>query len=568
MSFDSALTAALCHELRQEIIGSRVQKVIQPDERSLALELYAGKRVDLFLSGEQQVPRVYLASSKLRRGADKPSQLLLLARKHLIGWRVTRVHQPSFERLIEFEFGNTWRLVAELIPRKGNLLLVEENKVMAVSRKGHRVSDARNQIGSVYGYPPRPAKLDPTDISVDLMQNTVRKRPPTVLAWKLLVNEFMGISPLLAKEIIHLAAGDVNITLEDAPIPAIVDAMEDVVCWFDDQSWDPHLVLDEANTTHIIPKPYDHLARETVKCNTVSEAIERYYIANLAIEPFDAARQPLREFVTDRLNKLERKKRALTRQILSPDEIEEMRIKGELLLTYASSIEPKQQELVAVYDEVNPAVTITLDPNKTVVEQAKTYFARYKKAKRAAKNIMARSNSVAEDIIFLQQAAIDIRLARTWPDLDQISRYLQEAGFALPERKLRPSGGSPGPLKVVTEDGWVIWVGKNSQQNEVVTFKKAAAHDLWLHARGVPGSHVVIMSTGRSVPKDVQLYAASLAAGYSQAKDEKNVLVDIVERRKVRRLRSSKRKPGMVTYSGERSVRVKPKTALPHNTTK
>ena len=136
---------------------------------------------------------------------------------------------------------------------------------------------------------------------------------------------------------------------------------------------------------------------------------------------------------------------------------------------------------------------------------------------------------------------------------------LQANGYWRGPKTARPQGGKSGPLKVTTPEGIVIWVGRNSRQNEEVTFGKGKPEDLWLHARGVPGAHVIIKSGGRSMPPGIIQKAAGLAAYYSASRSEGRVLVDVTERRHVRKIKGGKE--GMVTYRNESPIEAVPTSA-------
>jgi predicted ribosome quality control (RQC) complex YloA/Tae2 family protein len=102
---------------------------------------------------------------------------------------------------------------------------------------------------------------------------------------------------------------------------------------------------------------------------------------------------------------------------------------------------------------------------------------------------------------------------------------------------------------VTTPEGIVIWVGRNARRNDEVTFVKGKPEDLWLHARGVPGAHVIVKSSGRPV-------AASVAAYYSASRGEGHVSVDATERCHVRKIKGGK--AGMVTYRNESVIEAVP----------
>ncbi|MBK8027884.1 MAG: DUF814 domain-containing protein [Chloroflexi bacterium] len=165
---------------------------------------------------------------------------------------------------------------------------------------------------------------------------------------------------------------------------------------------------------------------------------------------------------------------------------------------------------------------------------------------------------VEAELAFSRQLVTDIDLASNWPDIEEVQSSLQSGGY-WQGRAIKRSGTRSAPLRVVTEDGFVIWIGRNSRQNDQVTFDKGGPIDLWLHARGVAGSHVIVKNDGRRIPDTVIEAAAALAAYYSASRTEAKVLVDVTDRRYVRKIKGGR--PGMVTYSHEQTRTVTPRPA-------
>jgi predicted ribosome quality control (RQC) complex YloA/Tae2 family protein len=190
------------------------------------------------------------------------------------------------------------------------------------------------------------------------------------------------------------------------------------------------------------------------------------------------------------------------------------------------------------------------------VENAQRYFKDYRKAKDGAEEIPALLAQVEWELRYLDQLEADLEMASTQPEVQEVRRALGEAGYLKGEKRRRRPPRSQ-PLTFRSPDGLTILVGKNSRQNEEVTFRRASAGDLWLHARGVPGAHVIIKSGGQEVPEATLHQAAGLAAYYSQDRGATQVAVDYTQRRHVRRVRGAR--PGLVTYDHEQTLHVTPR---------
>jgi len=236
--------------------------------------------------------------------------------------------------------------------------------------------------------------------------------------------------------------------------------------------------------------------------------------------------------------------------------MDHLRKSGELILAYQYSVITGQTELRAQYDFDAPELVITLDPKQSPLENAQSYFDRYNRAKRALEGVPALVKATRNELAFLAQLETDLEFASNWPEIDEVQQALQAAGYWRGKRAGRVGGGQSAPLRVVTPAGYVIWVGRNSRQNEQVTFKKGSKDDLWLHARDVPGAHVVIKFDGRTIPETVIEQAASIAAYYSARRSDGSVPVDVTQVKYVRKIKGAAQ--GMVTYRNEQTRNVAP----------
>ncbi len=566
MYFDALTTAALVDQMRQLLLGGRVQRIVQVDPLSLGLEIFAdGVRHQVLTSADPKHPRIYLVDYRVRRGVETPTPFLLLARKHFQGARLISVDQPPFERLLSLRFSGPEgeaTLLLELIERRANLIVLQDNRVLdAIQRVTPDINRFRTVLpGKSYTPPPPQAKLDPTDVSELSLRQILTEADPERPVWRVLVGGIAGTSPLFAREVVFRATGSIETRVQACGrVTMLLDAYLDALVPYWEHTWQPGVIVDpDGQVTAFAPYRLTHLGRPE-PTEGISEALGRYYRPLLGSSPYQAARLPLQKAIQTARQRVERRQKALSRQAPDPATLDALRIKGELILAYSSTISPGQTELQAQYDPDDPPLNIPLDPTKSPVANAQRLFREYEKGKRAAADIPERWKAADLEIAYLDQLATDLELATNWPEIDEVREALSAAGHLKGPPPARPRGAASKPLRVVSEDGIVILVGRSSRQNEEVTFRLAGPEDLWLHARGVPGGHIVIKNAGKPVPDRTLEEAARLAAGYSAAREEKNVPVDIVQRRRVHRFKGSKSRPGLVTYRGEETVRVRPK---------
>jgi predicted ribosome quality control (RQC) complex YloA/Tae2 family protein len=287
--------------------------------------------------------------------------------------------------------------------------------------------------------------------------------------------------------------------------------------------------------------------------SSLSEAIADFFAAQVGRDAYAAARGRVQALIQTARDKAQRQKAALEREIVAPEDIEKRRVMGDWLLAYAWSVESGAIEL-KIDDTGEGPLVIPLDPKLSAVENAQRLFRDYERAKRAATDLAEREASVDITLATLDQLLTDVQLAETRPEIDAVQA--QFAALSGEKVSLQRGAKPAPPHEVVSPDGFTILVGRNSRQNDYVTFERAVGHDLWLHARGVPGAHVIIKTEGRDVPETTIATAASLAAYYSAARGSTSVAVDVTEARRVRHLKGGG--PGLVTYSGERTVHAEP----------
>jgi predicted ribosome quality control (RQC) complex YloA/Tae2 family protein len=551
------LTMACFRDQLDGLLGARVQQVILPDSRSVALELYAGKRVNLYASTDPQASRMLLVPEKPRRGVDIQTPFLLLLRKWVRGARLVDVTQPPWERVLVLHLSGRageCRLVAELMGRYSNIVLVGGDGTVldAIKHVTSSMSRYRTTLpGQPYQQPPPPKdRSPPTIFAEEGWADKLMQAPLDEPLHQWLISQLLGVSRVAAREIAVRATGDAAAPVRACTPQNIAAAVRELFVPLSDGWWTPHVALDEAGSV-IAFTPYKprQFAR-TEPAPDISHAMWRFFEDRGMTDPYAAARKSVGDLITDANRRLENRLSNLREEVGDEVKLSDLRIAGELLLTYQNQVPAGASEVSLCGYDGDPRI-VALNPELTPVENAQAYFRRYEKMRRAAKHIPGLVEKLESQRIYLDQLESDLALAESRPEIDAIRESLAAAGWA-PRRRRKMAAQVSEPRRFEV-GGFRIYVGRNSRQNEQITFKHAGPEDLWLHARGLPGAHVVIRRGRQEVPEDIVLRAAGLAAYYSRARDsESQVAVDVTERRFVRRMRG--RHPGMVTYRNERTV--------------
>ncbi len=562
MYFDALTALAVCDEFRALLRGGRVQNIIQANAHSIGFEIYAARtRHYLLMSADPRAPRAHLVTGKFRRGVMQPIPLMLRLRSYISGARLVAVRVPDWERVLYLDFEGpegAFRIIVEAIERRGNILLLDGDGMIleCIRRVGPQENRVRLSLpGHAYVPPPPQIKCNPTDLTLTRVE-TWLLGAPNGSAWRVLVSKLRGVSPLLARELVYRAAQDI-----DTPAHAIApDDLYEVIessflpVW--EHAWEPCVVEDADGVVKAFaPYPLTHLDGMR-SVDSISAAAEMFFGAPVGVDAYIAAKKPVAQDIKAARKRLSRKLRALQRSQRDPAEIQRLRQSGELILAYQYSMTAGQESFRAAYEVDGPELTIKLDPVLSPVENAQRYFRRYEKAKSANKGVPELIQETERALAFLDQLALDLELAENWPEIEEVRSILEAQGYVRGPARKRPQSGKSKPLRVVTDDGFVIWVGRNARQNDDVTFVRGSADDLWLHARGVPGAHVIIKNDGRDIPDAVIEHAARLAARYSPKRGEARVLVDVTQRKHVRKIKGGK--PGMVTYRNEEPITVRP----------
>jgi predicted ribosome quality control (RQC) complex YloA/Tae2 family protein len=564
MNFDTFSVVAMAAELRSVLLNGRVQRVVQLNSLTFGFEIYVHPvRWYLLLSIEPQAPRLHLSSDKVRRGRGNDTPLMLMLRKYMRGARLRAIEQPPYERLLYFHFegpAGPTELAAEMMGTRSNLLLLEpDHTILGAARLSkpatRETSQQRIILPGHYYHPPSPQeRLSPLALTEEVLHQELEEASPEFELVRLLPQITRGVSPLVAREIVYRATGSVETTVSQlAAATPLLEAFRQLFDHLWQDHWQPTLAFNEDDEpAAFAPYPLYHLPR-TQTTETFSEAVEKYFAD--AAAGYAAAKAPLAQAIEEARQKLARRRERLAEDAAIQANPAALKEKGEAILAYAYQIRPGQQELSVDWTFGEPPLKVSLDPALSASDNAQQYFNRYRKALRAAEEIPAQFEKIELEENYLDQLEQDLDMAEDRLEIDAVAGALDEAGYRRFKRKGQKRLAARS-LRRTAPDGATIWVGKNARQNAYLTFSQAAPDDLWLHARGVPGAHVLI-PTAQGLPSEEDVFwAAGVAAYYSRARHDTSVEVDVTVKKHVRAIKGAA--PGLVTYRNESTLRVAP----------
>jgi len=582
MSFDALTLSAVRDELEPLLTDARLQKLVFPDALSLAMEVFSPQRgrSHVLLSADLEDCRIQRIPHLPARGLERDTPFSLVARKHLRNAHIRSVHQPRLERVFQLDCEQrdssgdyyTLLLIVEVMGRRSNLVLVGHNgDIMDAARRTPPSRNPRRPILPHLPYEPPPPqdRLFPEQLSSESLAAAANGQ--SGLLARFLSDRIAGLSPLAGREVAFRATCSASTPLGDVDWPGALEATLTFMSAETTHLWQPTLALDEdQRPAAFAPYPLRHLEAAGARLEpfaTISDAIQTYYARLADVGParrgdlLRAERQALLAPLQRAMQTTDRRLSALEHQLASgQSERDPLRRAGEQILAHHLDLAPGSTEL-AVDGE-----RFELDPRQTPVENAQAYFARYRKAREAEERVPMLLEEAGQHAEHLAELHTLVEVADQMEAIRALRREVGAATGSIARadttqapksaRAAKQSSRSAPHRRVSLGDGWEALLGTSAAGNAHVTFDLAQPEDVWLHARGVPGAHVIVRTNGSSPPEGIVERAAQLAAWHSASREAGAVEVDVAQRRYVRKIPNAP--PGLVRYSNERTLRVAP----------
>lgn len=572
MAFDGIVISSLVWELNERLTNGRINKIYQPENDAIVLTVKNNRNnYRLLLSASPSLPLAYLTEDTGTNPMAAPNFCMLL-RKHISGGRIVSIIQPEMERIIKFEIEHlnelgdlcTKFLIVELMGKHSNIIFCQPDGTIIDSIKhiSLNVSSVREVLpGRSYFIPNTMLKMNPTSIGAeDFMEKVLSKPLPVGRA---IYTSLTGISPLIAEEICFRASIDSGIStsglsnVEKLHLFGVFSRlMEDV----ENHRSTPVIIYRGKEPAEFSALPLTCYSDcESRNFDSISTVLRSYYAEKNASTRIRQKSHDLRHVVSTALDRTRKKYDLQLKQLKDTEKREKYKIYGEMLNTYGYGLEEGAKSLTCLNYYTNREITVPLDSQLSPQENAKKYFERYGKLKRTFEALSTLTEETREEMEHLDSISTALDLAQTEGDLAQIKEELIQAGYV----KRHTSGKNAKkqkltsqPLHYISSDGYDIYVGKNNLQNEELTFKFANGGDWWFHAKGIPGSHVVVKTGGDELPDRTFEEAARLAAYYSKNRSSEKVEIDYIQRKHVKKPNSGK--PGFVIYHTNYSMMIAP----------
>ncbi len=574
MAFDAGMLRAVTSEISSEVSGFRVDRIYQPqnDEIDLLLRGRDGARRILMRCGSQDT-RIQLTSLE-RDNPQSPPTFCMLLRKHLQGAVLAGIRQEGFERVARLSFrcrdemGYECEklLFAEVMGRNSNLVFTDGKlKIIAAMRIVDFSTSRLRQIlpGMTYELPPaQEGKVNPLDASVSDLSDAITSGGDRPAAKQLNVC-FYGICPAIAREAVYRACGDaeaacgaVDPSKLYASLHGLLKASEDAPS--------PCMAYAGGRPAEFSFVKLTQYGPDALRSyGSFAELLDSYYGERDRVAMTSARAGDLTRTVGSAMARLRRKIDAQSRELADCDREDEYRADGELILANLYRLK-KGDSSVRLTDYSSqmpdgsfPERTVSLDPRISPSDNAQRLFRKYAKCRKARTELTRQISIAGEELSYLSGIAGSLSRAETGADIAGIRDELERAGYVRQKRGAAPAKSvRNSPALYMTSGGFTVLCGRNNLQNDEITFKLSARGDVWFHAKGVPGSHVLIRAEGREVPDADMTEAAEIAAANSDAAGGSNIPVDYTDVRNIKK--PSGARPGYVIYHTNRTAYVTP----------
>ncbi len=571
MALDGIVVSNIAAELDARLTGARIAKIAQPeaDELLLTLKSPNSGQVRLLLSASASLPLIYLTSVNKPSPVTAPAFCMLL-RKHIGGGKIMRIYQPGLERILHFEIEHLNEmgdlchkdLVLELMGKHSNLIFCDDDGTIidSIKRVSAQTSSVREVLpGRPYFIAQTQEKLDPLSTTEDAFCRSVFSKPMKLA--KAIYSSYTGISPVIAEELCHRASLESDQSANTIPemeqlhLYHLFDLMmEDVK----QHRYTPLIV----NDSHGDPVEFSSLPltmyadMQVTEYPTISEVLEQYYARKNTVTRIRQKSADLRHITVTALERNRKKYELQLKQLKDTEKRDQYRVYGELIHAYGYGIEAGAKSFDALNYYTNEMMTVPLDPTLTPQENAQRYFNKYNKLKRTYEALSELIEETKAEIDQLESICTFMDLALSEEDLVQVKEELTDAGYIRRRYNGKRVRITSHPYHYRSSDGFDLYVGKNNYQNDELTFKFASGNDWWFHAKGAPGSHVIVKSRGEELPDRTFEEAARLAAYYSKNRDAEKVEIDYVEKKHVKKPNGAK--PGFVVYYTNYSMMIDP----------
>lgn len=576
MSFDGIVTNSIVKELNNTIKGGRIDKIYQPEKDEILITVHkTGVNYKFVLSASSNNPRIYLTSFS-KENPSHPPVFCMLLRKHLSGGIILNVEQYEMDRVVFLDISSVnelgefteKRLIIEIMGKHSNIIMIDKDTLRiydSIKRVTEDMSRVRQILpGLTYEYPLAKDKVNPTNTNFDEFLLLLRNENKNTAIYKALYLNYMGLSPLISKEICFLSDLDIDRTiysLKDEDIKTLYNSFYTTMGKVNNSDFRPMYITTNNSLEFIAFYCIDleqFGSKNKVYSDSISKILDTYYSKRDILDRVTQKSHSIKKSVQVKLDRAKSKLGKQKEELMDSKDRGKYKIYGDLISANLYKI-PRgvvSIDLENFYDENLNELEVPLEVKLSPVENAQKYYKRYSKLKNANQLLLEQIPVTENEIEYLENVLHGIDSAISVEDIDEIKEELVAEGYLKGniKKSKKKKEKISSPHHYLSSDGIHIYVGKNNRQNDNLTLKFANRDDIWFHVQNMPGSHVIIRLEGNSVPDSTLEEAALLAAYHSRGKNNKLVPVDYTEKKNVKKSKNAK--PGMVIYDNFKTILV------------
>lgn len=566
MAFDGIVTQAITHELKNDLIGGKIDKIHQPDKNTILLGIYSNSiHYALNICIDAHNCRINLTTNSKENPLVAPNFCMLL-RKHLIGGKISTIEMYGLERLVkinietinEFNEIEIKSLIIELMGKHSNIILINDKNIIIDSLRHIFATDTiyRDILPSRTYSLPTSEKLDYTKISdiYSIFQDNLNLSVEEFS--KLFANTFNGFSLSFVKSALEKC----NITtINKENLLELQKYINNIL------TFPNNLYFTEVYKNNKLSDFTLSLGNNvTVEKFYLNKFIDNFYFSRETEETFNNCKNNALKLVTDSQKKLLNRLNSINNKLKDCEERDKYRLYGELITSNLYKLTNTHTDYIELenYYDNNNLIKIPLDRKYSPNINAKHYFKKYNKLKNALQIVSVQKAETENELNYIDSIIFEIDLASSTKEiqeiLDEISENLIKKKVSQKKKNIKNSKKKKqekqySPLHF-NIDNFDVYVGKNNKENDWLTFTFANKNDIWLHTKDIQGSHVILKNSGQNVSDDTLVKCAKLAVEHSKAKLSSNVPVDYCKVQYVKKPNSAK--PGMVIFTNNKTISV------------
>ncbi|WDV47628.1 NFACT RNA binding domain-containing protein [Clostridiaceae bacterium M8S5] len=579
MSLDGLVIHALVDEFNDKLLTGKIDKVYQPEKDEIHITIRSNKNnYRLLISASSNNTRLHLTDIS-KKNPISPPMFCMLLRKHLQGTKIINITQHELERIVFFDVKGTdelgelteKRLIVEIMGKHSNIILIEKSSgkiIDSIKRIYPDTSTIRQVLPNMtYALPPSQNKINPlTALDSNPFANIPEDYKLSEV-FRFIYKHFMGVSPLVAKEICYRANVDMSSKVSELDVDSVDRLNTCFKSIFTDivnNNFSPTIARNDTDIIAYSAIDLKQYSSETIiKGDSMSNILKDFFTQRDILERIKQSSHSLRKTITNKLDRNKKKKVKQEQQIAESHKRDKYKIYGELVTANIYRLEKGDIsfECINYYSEDQETIEIKLDKRLDPSQNAQKYYKKYNKLKNTAIYTTEQLKKTKEEILYLENVLFSINNCSQIDELDEIKQELIDGGYikkviTKKNKAKTKANEATKPRHYISSEGYDIFVGKNNNQNDYITLKLAQKNDLWLHTKEIAGSHVIVKLNNDEIPDKTLEEAAMLAAYHSKASKSSTVPVDYTHKKNIKKPNGAK--PGMVIYKTNYTIYVTP----------